>query len=203
MGTVLIFGTYLGLLGYIFAVLTRTNRATPIERHSQNRGLAVASLLAASAAILQAAPVYLPGVGMALSPLSSIPIIVGTLLFREMALPMFLTSGALLFIASLEEAVIFLLATGPLGVSVAFFAASDMPLWQRLLFPAVLLTSGIALLTFSVGLPGLQSIVSHISVSAFVGIFLFSLAYTSLFLGIAHMLQKRTALYLDTGISAK
>lgn len=91
---------YLFLLGYIFTVLKR-NRGkllTEDEIQINSKWITTASLLAALTAILHSAPVFFPVIGLALSPLSSIPIIIGALLFADRVLPMFLAATVLLFL---------------------------------------------------------------------------------------------------------
>jgi len=93
-----------------------------------------------------------------------------------------------------QEAIIFLLATGPLGLSAALVAVPTIPLWRKSLVSTSLLTCGILLLIFLVGLPGLQNMVSFLNIIVFLAIILFSFLYSSLFMGIALFIQKRISL---------
>jgi len=100
----------------------------------------------------------------------------------------------LLFLVNVQEAIIFLLATGPLGLSAALVAVPTIPLWRKSLVSTSLLTCGILLLIFLVGLPGLQNMVSFLNIIVFLAIILFSFLYSSLFMGIALFIQKRISL---------
>lgn len=184
---------YIFLLRHILAIL-RENRDKFFARARpgiNSKWITLAGLLAAITTILHSAPVFLPVIGLALSPLSSLPVIIGTLLFADRVLPMFLAAAVLLFLINAQEAIIFLLATGPLGLSTALAAVPTVPFWQKSLVPALLLTCGILLLIFLVGLPGLQNIVGHLNLTIFLAIVLFSFIYSLLFVGIASFLQKR------------
>lgn len=190
-------GGYLGLLFSVF-ILFRRNRDRLIitgKFQNYNKWITTASLLAALAALLHAAPIYLPVIGMALSPLSSIPMIIGVLLFADGALAMFLAATALLFFINVEEALIFLLATGPLGLASALTVIPNIPLWQRLTFPTVLLTCGILLLAFLVGVPGIQGIIGSFHGLGLVLIVIFSLFYSSLFRAVARLCHGRLLAY--------
>lgn len=189
---------YLFLIRYTFLVLKKNKGKllTEDQPGTGSKWITLAGLLTAITVILHAAPVFLPVVGLALSPLSSLPVIIGALLFADRVLPMFLAAAALLLLINVQEAIIFLLATGPLGLTAALVAVSDIPLWRKSLIPTSLLTCGILLLIFLVGLPGLQNIVSSLSIIILLAIILFSFIYSALFMGIAFFMQKRMLLML-------
>lgn len=184
---------YLFFLSYTFSILKKNKDELPAgdQPGISSKRITLAGLLTAIAVILHGAPVFLPVVGLALSPLSSVPIIIGALLFADRVLPMFLAVTALLFLVNVQEAIIFLLATGPLGLAAALVAVPAIPFWRKSLVSTLLLTCGILLLIFLVGLPGLQNIVSSLNIAIFLAIILFSFLYSSLFMGIALFVQKR------------
>lgn len=184
---------YLFLIYYTFLILKKNKGKllTEDQPGTGSKWITLAGLLTAITVILHAAPTFLPVVGLALSPLSSLPVIIGALLFADRVLPMFLAAAALLFLINVQEAIIFLLATGPLGLTAALIAVPDIPLWRKSLIPTCLLTCGILLLIFMVGLPGLQNIVSSFSTIILLAIILFSFLYSTLFMGIAFFMQKR------------
>ena len=193
MLNILALGGYLGLLVYTFLLLkkSRSELRAITQFRNYSREITTASLLAALAALLHAAPVYLPLVGMALSPLSSIPIIIGVLLFADGALAMFLAAALLLFFINVEEAMIFSLATGPLGLATALAAIPNIPLWKKIAIPTVLLTCGILLLAFLVGVPGIQSLIGTFTLFGLDLILAFSLLYSLLFMGLARLSHRR------------
>ncbi len=187
------FSGYLSLLVYTFDLLKkhRGRILATFEIMTNNKRLTVGGVLVALAALLHAAPVFLPGLGLALSPLSSIPILIGAMLFADQVLAIFVATTCLLFFINAKEATIFLLATGPLGLSAALATISGRHFWKSLFVSASLLTSGIYLLVFILGLPGLQNIMGTFSLINLLLIVLFSLAYSLLFANIALFLQKR------------
>ena len=87
-----------------------------------------------------------------------------------------------------------MLATGPLGLAATLVAIPTIPLWRKSLVPTSLLTCGILLLIFLVGLPGLQNIVSSLNITTLLAIILFGFLYSLLFMGIALFVQKRISL---------
>ncbi|NLJ81442.1 MAG: hypothetical protein GX335_10530 [Firmicutes bacterium] len=194
MLSVIGFGGYFLLLAYTYKILKK-NRLNALVR-TGNKRLTIGGSLAALATLHHAAPVFLPGIGLALSPLSSLPILAAALLLADRAMPVFFATTVLLFFVNAKEAAIFVLATGPLGLSTALAAVSNKPSWRAMPIAASVLTCGILLLIFSLGLPGLQNITGTINVVSFLAIMLFSLAYSFLFAGMASFLQKRlTALF--------
>lgn len=183
---------YIGLIGCTLLLLKKRARPlTKILPEKTSKRITFCGLLAALTAILHAAPVFLPLAGMALSPLSSLPVLVGALFFADKALPMFLAAAALLLLISVEEAMIFLLATGPLGLAAALATVPNIPFWLRALVPTTLLTCGIFILTFIIGLPGLKDIVGSLDVVAVLALIIFSFVYSLLFMGAALFLRKR------------
>ena len=161
------------------------------EIQTGSRWITISSLLAVIAALFQLAPIFLPVVGMALSPLSSIPMVISVLMFADKAAATFLITAALLFLFNVEEAIIFLLATGPLGLAAATAAISRGSSLKKGLLPASLLSFGILLLVFLIGLPGLTSLVSVLNAGALLAIAAFSYLYSLLFMGITRFLQQR------------
>ncbi|HHY10772.1 MAG TPA: hypothetical protein GX528_09470 [Firmicutes bacterium] len=190
MLSVISFIGYLLLLSRTYNILKRNRSNVQV---AANKRLTIGGSLAALAALLHAAPVFLPAIGLVLSPLSTLPVLLAALLLADQAFAVFLAAAALLFFINVKEAAIFFLATGPLGLSAALAAVSNKPLWRSLPLAASLLICGILLLVFSLGLPGLQNIVGAFNAANFLIIALFSLAYSSLFAAAASFLQKRLA----------
>lgn len=91
---------YLFLIYYTFLILKKNKGKllTEDQPGTGSKWITLAGLLTAITVILHAAPTFLPVVGLALSPLSSLPVIIGALLFADRVLPMFLAAAALLFL---------------------------------------------------------------------------------------------------------
>jgi len=192
MLNIISFIVYFFLIIYILITLKKNKDMLLTKDYSEIKGkwVAFTGLLSAITTILHAAPVFLPVIGLALSPLSSLPVIIGALLLGDKVLAMFLTTTALLFLISAKEAIIFLLATGPLGLAVSLVVIPTVPFWKKSLLSTSLLSCGTFLLIFFVGLPGLQNIVGAINIVILLGIILFSFLYSLLFMGLTLLIQK-------------
>lgn len=78
-------------------------------------------ILTALAVLLQSSPVFLPGAGMMLSPFSTLPVALAASMSVYAGILTLLSSAALLLLISPQEAIIFLSATGPLGLALGAF----------------------------------------------------------------------------------
>lgn len=117
---ILALGAYISIFSYILFSLKKDSSEFLWEiEASYPKKLIIAGLLTAITVAFHLAPVFLPGVGLALSPLSTLLIIVGVLIFKERALLIFLAAVIMLLFTNIKESVIFLLTTGPLGFTVA------------------------------------------------------------------------------------
>lgn len=74
-------------------------------------------ILTALAVLLQSSPVFLPGAGLMLSPFSTLPVALAASMSTYAGILTLLSSAALLLFISPQEAIIFLSATGPLGLA--------------------------------------------------------------------------------------
>jgi hypothetical protein len=73
-------------------------------------------LFSALAVLLQSAPVYIPGFGLALSPFSTLPVALAAAVSPAAGVISYLCSGVILLFINIQEAVIFVFATGILGL---------------------------------------------------------------------------------------
>lgn len=178
------------ILYYIFRSLKLQTEGEETTEESSKR-VAILGGMAALSAMFQVAPVFLPVAGLLLSPFSSLPIAIGTLLYAKGALPMFLASAGIISIIYVEEGIIFLLATGPLGLASSLVVISNKPKWKKILIPSLILTSGILILIFIVGLAGLVEVVDNLHViTAMLAIFLFSIVYSCIWIYIVLIFKK-------------
>lgn len=114
--------------------------------------ICLGGILTSIAVLFQAAPVFLPTIGLVLSPLSTLPIILAAVFEIPIGIMVLFSSALLLFAISPQEAVIMLLTTGPLGIAIGGL------LFRRgfvvtLLFSTVSLFFGILFMTYVVGIP--------------------------------------------------
>jgi hypothetical protein len=188
---------YLTLLSYLFIYLKNTKVYKQNISPKPSKWIATLGLMIALAVIFQSAPVYLPTAGMILSPFSSLPIAIGTMLYPQAALAMFLGTAGILFTIHIEEAFIFLFGTGSIGLSTAFLVMKKKSKWKMLWLPSLLLTSGIIIMTYLIGIPGLIEAFASMNVlTAFLLILLFSIGYSLLWIHIISLAKKQLTLFL-------
>ncbi|MCD8509028.1 MAG: hypothetical protein LRY73_03500 [Bacillus sp. (in: Bacteria)] len=96
------------------------------------RFVSVGGMLTAFAVIFQSAPVFLPMVGLAFSPLSTLPIAIAAYLKISLGIAVYVSSALILTFIYLQEAIILVFTTGLLGVSIGTF------LFRKGFFPSIL-----------------------------------------------------------------
>lgn len=142
--------------------------------------ISIGGILTSISVLFQSAPVFLPVIGLALSPFSTLPIILAAAYDISCGILILFSSALILVFISPQEAVILILTTGLLGV------VSGSLLFRKGLIISIListfaLSSGMLILTFIIGIPALGDLSDQISVALTVLIFnVFSIAYVSL-----------------------
>lgn len=89
---------------------------TSVTKHISRGGI-----LTALTVLLQSAPLYLPLIGLILSPLSTLSLAIASAFNPLLGIIVFLSSGLLLLLISLEETLIFVFSTGILGLMLGLF----------------------------------------------------------------------------------
>lgn len=112
-------------------------------------------MMAGLAALMQAAPVYWPGPGYLLAALGSLPMAVLALRSPRAAPLSALATILLLMMVHVEEAVVFSLTTGPLGLAIGYGRRAALPRLAATLLATGPLLAGMFGLTHLVGLPPL------------------------------------------------
>lgn len=142
--------------------------------------ICVGGILTTLAVIFQSAPVFLPAIGLFLSPLSTIPIAIAAFSNIFLGIAVFLSSVLILTMISIQESIILLLTTGVLGVVIGALLFRR-GIISSILFSSVALSLGITFLTYIVGIPGFVDLANSFSTTlAFLIFFLFSLIYSSI-----------------------
>lgn len=113
--------------------------------------ISIGGILAALAVLLQSAPVYMPGVGLILSPLATLPAAMGFMVSVRMGLSVYGASSLILLMISPQEAAIFALATGLLGIPLGIGYGKPFLLSAASGFLSMLI--GLELLVHLVALP--------------------------------------------------
>ncbi|WP_233713472.1 YybS family protein [Lederbergia citri] len=90
------------------------------NQHSPTKKLVLFSLLSCLAAVFQAAGGFIPVIGLFISPLSTAPIIVCTILSLRYGLLSYLLTILLLFFFQPTELIVFPFTTGLLGLGIGF-----------------------------------------------------------------------------------
>ena len=129
--------------------------------------------------LFQSAPVLLPAIGMALSPLSSLPVLLAAVIDIPMGIVVLLSSAIIIFMVSPQEAIIFILTTGPLGITIG------CSLYRKgwiltLLLSTVCLFTGMVVLTYIVDIPAFGDLSKSFSLAIVLFYLIFAFIYSSL-----------------------
>jgi hypothetical protein len=142
--------------------------------------ISLGGLLTAFTVLLQAAPVFLPAFGLAISPLSTLPIAFASILNIYLGITVLFSSTFILFILSPQEAIILLCTTGLLGIVLGALIYRRGKL-VSILASAVALSIGMIILTYVVAIPSFVELSGTLSFPVVILIFfLFSLSYVSI-----------------------
>lgn len=142
--------------------------------------ICVGGVLTTLAVLFQSSPVFLPAVGLFLSPLSTLPIAIAAISNIPLGLTVFFSSALVLTLISIQEATILLFTTGLLGVIIGTLIFRK-GIISSILFSSVGLSIGMAFLTYLVGIPAFVDLASSFSTAFTSLIFLlFSFVYASI-----------------------
>lgn len=130
----------------------------------------VGGLLTALTVIIQSAPVFIPMIGMILSPFSTLPVALAAMTRISLGLAVYLASALILIFLSLEEAIIFVFTTGILGLVLGMLIFRKGIVIATVI-SGVVLSLGITILTFVIGLFKIDGLIN--SGSAFTTILIF------------------------------
>ena len=144
------------------------------------RFVCVGGMLTALTVIFQAAPVFLPAIGLVLSPLSTLPIAIAAASNILLGFSVLFSSAILLTIVSVQETLILLFTTGMLGIVIGAFL-NKKGLIISTLISGLTLSFGMIVLTYIVGIPAFVDLTRSLSTPLILFIFfLFSLVYASI-----------------------
>lgn len=144
------------------------------------RFICIGGILTAVAVLFQSAPVFLPAIGLVLSPLSTLPIAIASVSNIYLGFSVLFSSTLILAIISTQEAVILLFTTGLLGIVIGTLLYRK-EIIISILFSSITLSLGMIFLTYIVGIPGFVDLTSSLSTTLiFLIFFSFSLVYSSI-----------------------
>lgn len=147
---------------------------------SIGRFICIGGISTTMAVLFQSAPVFLPAIGLALSPLSTLPIAIAAVSNISLGLTVFFSSALILIIVSTQETLILLFTTGLLGIVIGTL------LYRKGIIISILLSSialslGMIFLTYIVGISAFVDFTSQLSTPlTFLIFFSFSLVYASI-----------------------
>lgn len=153
--------------------------------------LVTASLMALIAAILQAAGGVIPGIGMLISPFSTVPIIISMLISPSYGLLSYILTVFLLLFIQPSELIIFPFTTGAMAIGIGFGLILFNKGWKVITFSSLFLCTGICLLLYVLQFPVLGPFLIEFRVWNIVLIYLFSLVYCWLWIELVLRLLPR------------
>ncbi len=128
--------------------------------------------------MLQAAPVYLPAIGLVLSPFSTLPIALATYFHFSLGVAVLASSSLLLVIVSAQEAVILLFTTGILGIAIGTLSVQKGVAMASFI-AGIVLTTGILALTYLIQIPLFLEVANSFSIfPTILGFYIFSFVYS-------------------------
>jgi len=136
-------------------------------------------MLTALTVLFQAAPVFLPAIGLALSPLSTLPIAIAAVCNVLLGLFVIFSSALILTMVSVQETIILLFTTGLLGIVIGALLYRKGIIYSIIL-SSIALFFGITFLTYIVGIPVFIDLTRSLSILiTFLLFLLFSLVYAT------------------------
>lgn len=143
------------------------------------RFISIGGILTTIAVIFQSAPIFLPAIGLMLSPLSTLPIALAAYFNISLGITVLFSSVLILVFISIQEALIFLFTTGLLGIVVGFLYKKRLIV--SVLYTTIALFIGMILLTYFVGISAFGNFTRSLSIPVTLLIFiLFSLIYATI-----------------------
>jgi hypothetical protein len=144
------------------------------------RFICIGGILTTIAVLLQSAPVFLPAIGLALSPLSTLPIAIAAVSSIPLGFTVFFSSALILAMVSAQETIILLFTTGLLGMVMGTLLYRKRII-VSILFSSIALSIGMIFLTYIAGIPAFVDLASSLSIPlTFLIFFSFSLVYASI-----------------------
>lgn len=146
---------------------------------NQTRTIVTVAFLGALTALFQSAGGFVPGPGYLISPLSTAPMVLAALISLRSGLAAYALGISLLLLVQPGELIVFPFTTGLLGLALGFGIAHFNYRIQVVLFSALALSVGIALVLYGFRFPLLgPSVAANFRIDSAVYIILFSLIYS-------------------------
>ena len=151
-----------------------------MKKNSIAWSISIGGILTTITVLLQSAPVFLPAIGLALSPFSTLPVAIASVFNITLGLAVLFLSSIILITFNIQEAIILLFTTGLLGIFIGMFLYRKSML-KSILISSIALSLGIMCLTYIIQLSAFIDFTSSWSIPlSFIIFFLFSLVYSSI-----------------------
>lgn len=146
------------------------------------RYISVGGLLASLTILFQSAPVFLPTIGMILSPFSTLPIAISAVINVFLGIMVLITSVFMLLFVSPQEAMILLFTTGLIGIVLGAFLYRKGVV-VTIITTTLSLTFGMIILTYIAVIPTFNELADKIQLPFILLIYsVFSLVYIILWI---------------------
>lgn len=130
--------------------------------------------------LFQAAPLFLPVIGLFLSPLSTLPIAIAAVYNVSLGFAVFLSSVLILAMFSIQETIILLFTTGLLGIVMGTLLYRK-GIIISILFSSIALSLGMIFLTYIVRISAFVDFTNSLTISLTFLIYItFSFIYSSI-----------------------
>ena len=141
------------------------------------RSMCYCAILTALAVLFQSSPVFLPLVGMVLSPLATVPVALAFYQSKSLGFASYIAAGLILLFIYPEEAIIFFAATGIIGIPLGVYSQSVL---KSVAISASVLFAGMNALTYFADISIFGDITPNASfLDSFLPYLLFSLGYSA------------------------
>jgi hypothetical protein len=151
-----------------------------LEKMNISRFICIGGILTTIAVLFQSAPVFLPAIGLVLSPLSTLPIAIAAVSNISLGFTVFFSSALILAIVSAQETIILLFTTGLLGIVIGTLLYRK-GIIISIFFSSIALSLGMVFLTYILGISAFVDLTSSLSIPlTFLTFFSFSLVYASI-----------------------
>ena len=148
-----------------------------MQKLNTSRFICIGAILVALTVIFQSAPVFLPSIGLVLSPFSTLPIAIAAVINISLGFLVFFASVLILVIVSVEETIILLFTTGVLGIVIGTLLYRK-GIKISILVSSVALSLGMICLTYLIGISAFVDLTRLIStLIIFLAYFSFSFIY--------------------------
>ncbi|WP_024345232.1 hypothetical protein [Lacrimispora indolis] len=142
--------------------------------------ICIGGLLTTITVLFQSAPVFLPAIGLALSPFSSLPVAIAAVFHVSLGFAVLFSSSLILVVFNIQEAVILFFTTGALGMVIGTL------LYRKGIFISIFISSialslGMMCLTYIIHISAFTDLTGSLSIPlTFLIFYIFSLVYATI-----------------------